>query len=92
MEVKNPLFKEDFSVSTNNIAGQGGPPPYSAAVNSSPKLVAKSENKQTTESNVVVGESTEAVSVQNKESTNNEPASVTITIPVIEETNSSQKH
>jgi len=94
MEVKNPLFKEDFSVSTNNIAGHGGPPPYSAAVSNSPKPEHKPA--ATTESNQVVNESTEATtaagSVQNKESTNNEPTSVTITIPVVEETNTSQKH
>jgi hypothetical protein len=83
MEVKNPLFKEDFSASTNNIAGHGGPPPYSAAVSNSPQLSTKSENKPTTESS----ESSEVASVQNKEST-----SVSITIPVIEETNTSQKH
>jgi hypothetical protein len=85
MEVKNPLFKEDFSASTNNIAGHGGPPPYSAAVSNSPQLSTKSENKPATESS-------ESSEVQNKESSNKESTSVSITIPVIEETNTSQKH
>ena len=85
MEVKNPLFKEDFSASVNNIAGanstNGHPPPYSSVNNNgSPQLSTKSDQKPTVDADQrsagSESKTTEEQSNKNEETTNNENVSI----------------